>query len=160
MQETNIFGLRVFVLMTSVRREQEHTDMIAELADSATAVVVAAKALGKPGTDPRIKLAHYFDETAAVLLAIVQRKADGMNSVELCANLQLYAERIRDVGKPMIPAEESERLYEALVKAKKSRQMLFITQFVEQHDFDEYTDELSETAVHFRALAKALRESN
>jgi len=36
--------------------------------------VGAAQALGKSGTAPRTKLAHYFDETANALSSIVQRK--------------------------------------------------------------------------------------
>lgn len=132
--------------------------MISGLIEAAKALISGATTLQKLGDDRRYKLASYFDEISKVLLTIVERKAKGEKSSDVCAELSVYSEKLSEIGRSTVSATELQRLADELQQAQHSRAMLFFTEVPGQDSYDdEYIEQLNEAAGVFRGLANTFR---
>src|SRR5262245_15973947 len=131
--------------------------MIQGLIDACKALITAAGTLQKLGDERRAKLASYFEAISKVLFTIIERKNKGEKSVDVCAELSVYAEKLQEVGQSTLSMAELDRLSQELETAQHSRAMLFFTEFPVQHSYNEYLDQLNEAAGMFRGLANTLR---
>ena len=131
--------------------------MFTSLIEAAKALIGAAGTLQKLGDDRRSKLASYFDAINVVLLGIVDRKLRKEKAHDLCAELGVYAGKIREVAATTLADDEITRLADELTRAEQSRAMMFMTELPNDKAYENYAEQLAEAAGVFRGLANTLR---
>jgi hypothetical protein len=131
--------------------------MLDGLVDAAKALVSAATTLAQVGDARRAKLATYLESVSRVIDGIIERKGKQQKAADLCAELSVYAEHLRELGKATVAKPLLDRLADELVKAQHSRAMLFLSQNPEADSYDSAVDQLSETAGLCRGVATTLR---
>jgi len=144
-------------LSLGVGRHKSEADMFVGLLEASKALLSAASTLSKLGDDRRTKLATHFDAIAKVLTSILERKSKGEKSVDLCTEVQVYADKIRELSRSTVSEADLERLSAALEQAQYSRAMMYYVNSPTADYYEAYIDQLNETAGLLRGLANTLR---
>lgn len=127
--------------------------MFSDLIAASKALLGAAGLLRQMQKDKAKKLSLVFERLSSLLAEIVQRKATGDTFVDLCSELQVYAEEIEALGKGVATQAELHEISEALERAMNSRDLLHAAHNPESDAYTEQVSSLLEVSGTFRALA-------
>ena len=133
--------------------------MFETLLNASKTLLDATSALSQVQQDRRARLADLFEEVGDVLSEIVERKKKNEKSIDLCAELGVFAKMLPQVAENCFPEDKVEDLATALQNAQQARAMIYYTKYPHNVDdeYDKYVIQLEQAAGTFRGLAKVLR---
>ena len=139
--------------------------MFETLVNTSKALLDAVDALSDLQQDKRARLADLFQEIGDVLNEIINRKKHNKKSVDLCAELGVFARALPDLADNCFPPEKVDKLAHALLQAQQARAMIYYSSHPNDvndinhvyNEYDKYVVQLEQAAGTFRGLAKILR---
>ena len=133
--------------------------MFETLLNASKTLLDATAALSQVQQDRRARLADLFEEVGDVLSEIVERKRKNEKSIDLCAELGVFAKMLPEVAENCFPADKVEDLSNALQNAQQARAMIYYSKHPNNVNsrYDKYVIQLEQAAGTFRGLAKVLR---
>ena len=139
--------------------------MFETLVNTSKALLDAADALSNVQQDRRARLADLFEEVGDVLSEIINRKKHNKKSIDLCAELGVFAKALPDLAENCFPPEKVDNLSHALHQAQQARAMIYYSNHPDDvndvnhtyNEYDKYVVQLEQAAGTFRGLAKVLR---
>ena len=139
--------------------------MFETLVNTSKALLDAADALSNIQQDRRARLADFFQEIGDVLIEIVEHKKNSQKSIDLCAELGIFAKALPDLAENCFPPDKIDNLSLALQQAQQARAMIYYSNHPNDvnnvnhvyNEYDKYIVQLEQAAGTFRGLAKVLR---
>ena len=133
--------------------------MFETLLNASKTLLDATSALSQVQQDRRARLADLFEEVGDVLSEIVERKKKNEKSIDLCAELGVFAKMLPEVAENCFPEDKVDDLSKALHNAQQARAMIYYSKYPHNtnNEYDKYVIQLEQAAGTFRGLAKVLR---